>query len=584
MSLGAPGYLALLAPIAAALVAAIAWARWRGAARARLGTAPGRVIAPLAVMALLLAGAAFAAFAAARPQAGEREARVEDRGIDVVVVLDVSQSMLATDAEPSRLGRAQAEIVALLQRLSGDRAGLVIFAGQPFVRSPISADLPAVARIVEGVDRERGLVDPGSDLGAAITEADTLLASARADTRVMLVISDGEDHGGSVAQAIAAARRDGVRVYTAGAGTTTGAPVLDLDPLTGAATPRLAADGTPVLTHLDDDALRSMAQDGGGRYIALAGEGRPLTSLAAEFDALAATTFGERDAPQRIERFQVFAAIALAAVAAAMALPALGGAPLRGRTRALPLIAGGLLLAGVCASDAVTANRRGNDRYAAADYAGAIAAYSTAAAEAPARGEPHYNAGNAYDRSGQYESAVEETRRAIALAASRRGVVAKAEYALGNHYAATGDTAQAIDAYKRALLADPGDADAKHNLELLLAQLSATPAPTATPTPPPGDDGGGGQGDASPTAGAGGDATPQGTPGGQGPGDGTPSGEGTPQPSPGEAQRTLEEALRGIDEDFTLEEALRVLDALEQQNRGQLQTPPGRGNAQLPDY
>ncbi len=588
MTFGAPGYLALLAPVALAALALLAWMRWRTAARARFGAAPDRGGAPVVSLALLLVAAAFAAFAAARPQFGDEDARVQDRGIDFVAVLDVSQSMLATDAEPSRLARAQAELIALLERMDGDRAGLVIFAGQTFVRSPISADLAAVARIVEGVDRERGLVDPGSDLGAAITEAHTLLSTGRADTRAMLIISDGEDHRGGISEALAAARRDGIRIYSAGAGTATGAPVLDIDRQTGATAPRLGPDGSPVLTRLDEDALRGIAGGGGGRYIALAGEGRPLASLAAEFDSLAATTFAEREAPARTERFQPFAAVALAAAALAMLLPAFGAAAARGRTRAWPLLAGGLLAGAICAGDAAESNRRGNDRYAAEDYDGAIAAYATAAAQAPGRGEAHYNAGNAFNRKGEFASAIEETRRA--LPSGERALVAKAEYALGNHHVASGDLREAAAAYKRALLADPGDADAKHNLELVLAMLSPTPAaPTPTPSAEPGEgegENGGGEGSATPGAATPGAGTPgaSGTPAPDQPAFSTPQPGGTAAPPPAGVQRTLEEALAGIDEEFTLEEALEVLDALEERNRGQLASPPGPGNARLPDY
>lgn len=585
MTFGAPGYLVLLAFVALAAAAIVAWLRWREAARVRFGATPGQAGGPAASLALLLVAAAFAAFAAARPQFGDEEARVQDRGIDFVAVLDVSQSMLATDAEPSRLARAQAELVALLERMRGDRAGFVIFAGQTFVRSPISADLPAVARIVEGVDRERGLVDPGSDLGAAITEAHTLLSSGRADTRAMLIISDGEDHRGGIDEALAAARRDGVRVYTAGAGTAAGAPVLDIDRATGVATPRLAPGGSPVLTRLDEDALRGIAEAGGGRYVALAGEGRPLTSLAAEFDSLAATTFAEREAPARTERFQPFAAVALAATAIAMILPALGALRAHRRARLWPVLAGGLLIGAICASDAVDSNRRGNDRYAAADYDGAIAAYATAAAQAPGRGEVHYNAGNAFNRKGEFASALEETRRS--LPSDNRALVAKAEYALGNHHVATGDLREAAEAYKRALLADPDDADAKHNLELVLAMLSPTPAaPTPTPSAEPGEGEGEGEGSTTPGAGTPGAGTPgaSGTAAPDDPAFATPAPGGTAAAPPRDVQRTLEEALLGIDEEFTLEEALAVLDALEERNRGQLELPPGPGNARLPDY
>ncbi len=165
---------------------------------------------------------------------------------------------------------------------------------------------------------------------------------------------------------------------------------------------------------------------------------------------------------------------------------------------------------------------------------------------------------------------------------------AKIEYALGNHYARAERLSEALEAYKRSLLADPDDADAKHNLEVIARQLGQTPSPTPTPeeprievTPTPGaDEDSNGSGD------GGGEGTPQaGDPGDAG----TPDPDASPRPSPdgelspAELQQALDEALRGIDEDFTVEEALRALDLLEQQNRRQLdqrQESPGGS----PDY
>ncbi len=171
MSFGAPGYLAFLVVAALAGAAMIRWAVWRQSARRRFGGEPARAPSAYVAPALLLAAAAVAAFAAARPQAGDTKSTVEDRGIDLMIVLDVSNSMFADDVAPTRLGRAQSEIGALLDRMTGDRAGLVIFAGAPFARSPLTSDLTALRGIVEGVDEERGLVPPGSDLGAAIERA-----------------------------------------------------------------------------------------------------------------------------------------------------------------------------------------------------------------------------------------------------------------------------------------------------------------------------------------------------------------------------------------------------------------------------
>lgn len=584
MTFGAPGYGLFFSLVAAAALALLWWTAWRGDARARFGgRTPGGARTALAAT-LALAAAAVAIFAAARPQYGEDTVRVEDRGIDMVIVLDVSQSMFSTDAEPTRLGQAQAEIRDLLGRMSGDRVGLVIFAGRPFPRSPLTSDLAALAGIVDGVDRERALVPAGSDLGLAIRRGRELIASGDASTKALLIVSDGEDHGGRVTAAIEEARSAGIRVFSAGAGTASGSPVLDVDPDTGVPEPRIDASGDPVITRLDAAALREMAAAGDGRYVELGGE--PLSSLAPEFDDLAATTFGTEETSEPIERFQIFAAIALALAAGAVAASARGWRP-REALRLAPLAGGALLIAGICSTDAADLNRRGNRHYDAGEYTSAVYAYQTAQAMAPGRPELHHNAGNAFDQSGEYASAIDETQRG--LPTDDAELEALLEYALGNHFAGAERLQEAIEAYRRALLADPDDRDAKHNLELLQRRLTPSPEPTpslpATQVPgegqptPSGDGQPGGQNQGTPGPQSGDEGTPGTTPG---------AGQATPGPgggelSPEQLQRLLDEALAGIDEEFTTEEALELLELLEEQNRGQLSQRRGSADG-LPDY
>jgi len=570
MTVGAPAWFLLFAvTLIAALLVAL-WALWRIDASRRFGARTPTAFRTLAAMVVLLLAAVAAAFAAGRPQFGEKTTAVERRGIDLVVVLDVSQSMLATDVEPSRLARSQQEIASLLDRLQGDRAGLVIFAGAPFTRSPLTGDLAALRELVLGVDRERGLVPPGSDLGAALRRAHELLQSGTAETRAVLIVSDGEDHGGAVDEAIATLASSGVRVYTAGAGTPEGAPVLDAD-AAGTLRPRVGPAGAPVISRLDADALEAMADIGDGRYIDLS-SGGSLATLAAELDALQNTTFEREESAEPIERFQIFAGIALALVLLASFL----GSPLHRLTRRVrrlaPLAAAGLMIAAICGTDAAEWNRRGNTQYAAGEYSAALESYRRAQELSPQEQALYYNRANAFAALGEYVSAIDEAQRA--LPAGDPAFEALVEYALGNHYANAGRLRDALEAYRRSLYAVPTDEDAKANYEIVEHLLTPTnPSPTPTPpaevpeTPRPGDEGGDQP------------ASPE-------PGEGTPNAGSTPQPGgtpisdipPEELQRLLEEALAGIDEEFTLEEALTILELIEEQNRGQIQDqPPGGG-------
>ena len=265
MSFGAPGYLLFLLLVPVLLIGAGLWVAWRARARARFGATampPAPAAAWWVVFELLTAAVALASFAAARPQIGTNDKRVEERGIDAVVVLDVSTSMLAQDAQPTRLARAQDEIQAMLDRMHGDRVGLVIFARDPFVRSPLTTDIAALRSITGGVGEERVLVSPGSDLGSAIAAATKLLRIDDGAGKAMIVVSDGEDHGASIAPAVAQAKGADIHIYTAGVGTERGAPVRDVDAVTFET--RRSGWTLPanlVITHLDSQALQQIASD-----------------------------------------------------------------------------------------------------------------------------------------------------------------------------------------------------------------------------------------------------------------------------------------------------------------------------------
>jgi Ca-activated chloride channel family protein len=431
----------------------------------------------------------------------------------------------------------------------------------------------ALRAIVDGIEAERALLPPGSDLRSAVQTAQRALESGTADTKVMLIVSDGEDRGAGVGEAVATAAKAGIRVYTAGAGTAEGTPVLDVDPATDVVTERVDASGTPVLTRLDAAALERIAGAGGGRYVALGSDGSPLTGLAVELKALTQTAFETKQSSVPIERFQIVAALALALLAGELAWPALRRprAVLRSAARMWPLAGAGLLVGAICSATAASVNRHGNNDYASGDYDGAVSQYRTAEAMAPSQDELYHNAGNAFNRQGEYDKAIAETLRALP---AQQALVSRLEYALGNHYVGSSELRDALEAYKRALLADPADNDSKHNLEVVTARLTPSPTARAQPTVEP-------------------NATivPGATPG-EGPQSGTPAatpgaGEGTGDEdlATSELERALSDALAGKDREFTEDEAIRVLELLDEANRRAVERLIGNvAAAAPPDY
>lgn len=561
MTLGAPWYLIALSLAGLCLAAIAWWMRWRSSARQSL-LAPGKgrraraVVSPL----LLTVAVALAAFAAARPQFGAREQKTVQRGTDVAIVLDVSRSMAAEDATPTRLTAAQAGLASLIEESRGDRIGLVMFAGEPLLRSPLTSDPDALRSLVLEVDEELGLLPPGSDLGAAIEAGRRVLSSSDARSKAMIIVTDGEDHGPTLESSITRAVRDGIVLMTVGVGTVDGGRIPDLDAVDPA---------TQIVTRLDEPTLQSIAERGGGRYLWAGVDGREIATLSSDLAKLRATAFDEKTTSLPIERYQVFAALALLLADIELLWSALASDRRSRRFgRLWPLAAPALFVAGICTSSAADLNDRANDAYDRGEYARAADLYRTAEADGGSRGEIAYNISNAMHQLGRRDEAIEEAKRAL----DQLGPDSSAEYALGSHLAADGQFASAVEAFKRALLVDPDDPDSKHNLEVVtilqtptVVQTQAPPRGTATPGT--GDDGApGGDGNEDPI---GRTAVP-----GESTNNSTPATGGTPSVGlPEEAltdeelRRALDDALAGIDQEFTVEEALELLRLLEEQNR-----------------
>lgn len=224
---------------------------------------------------LLLVGLAAAALglAAAGPRWGTEVVESRSRALNLVLAMDVSKSMLARDVEPNRLERGRLLARRLFRELSGDRIGLVAFAGRAYVLSPLTVDRGALDLYVDALDP--GMVSHGgSSLASALRHATDLVRgdqSVRGD-RVVVLITDGEalEDQAAVLAAAERAARAGVVVHTVGVGTPQGAPVPERDPNTGRVSGyKRDLDGEIVISRLDETLLGQVAARTGGRYVRL---------------------------------------------------------------------------------------------------------------------------------------------------------------------------------------------------------------------------------------------------------------------------------------------------------------------------
>ena len=229
---------------------------------------------------LSLGGFALAILAAVQPAWGIDPEKVQSRGVDVLVCLDVSRSMLARDLEPSRLGRARDEIRALANRVQGDRLGLVAFAGDARLRVPLTRDMESFTELVGACDPSSVELG-GTDLGAALESALAALeageASAAGSETAILLITDGEDLEGRGLAAAQACRDAGAVVHCVGLGSALGSKIaVERDGDQAFLRDRAGAE---VVTRLDARGLEAIAAATGGSYLDLGATSRPLVEL-----------------------------------------------------------------------------------------------------------------------------------------------------------------------------------------------------------------------------------------------------------------------------------------------------------------
>ncbi len=549
---------------------------------------------------MVVGAAALIAIATARPQWGTNETVRESVGVDYVIALDISKSMSAADVAPTRLEAAQEELIRLVESERGNRIGLVVFAGSAFLRSPLTSDTQAMTQLIRRADGEASLARVGSDLGAALEVASTILAASEPERgKAVILVSDGEDHAGSyVAQAELLAAQD-ITVLTAGVGTTSGALLYDQD-AAGDLILKLDINGQPIVSRLDSSSLIQIAELTGGRYEQVTGA-RSLLSFQVDLQSLDSTPAGTEVSTVPVERYQILVAAAIALLLIAWFLPARVWLPRLRRARLHPALAMVLLAValGACGGEDEESLRARNDAanalFAMGDYEAALALYQELLAERPDVDELSFNAGNTLHRLQSYERAIAATSRGLPPRDIELGV--DTYYSLGNHLLRLGLLEEAYFAYRQALLLDPSDGDSKHNLELVL-RLPSTgqplpveqpPGPDQTQSPLPGAPGD----EVTPTPGEPQDPSGQPDTGGS-PQPGTPqpgdSGDneappGTPQATPqsrASIERSLAEALAGIDEEVSFEQAIEILDLLRQRQ----QTPEGVPGAPStePDY
>ena len=253
---------------------------------------------------------ALLAIALARPQIGAKLSERETRGAEIMICLDVSNSMLAQDYSPNRLERAKLAISRIVDKLQDDRIGLIIFAGSSFVQLPITTDYVS-AKMFLGSIGTGSIPVQGTAIGDAVLTAARSFSSQSEKSRAIIVITDGENHEDDPVEAARQAAGAGVKVYTIGVGSAQGQPI----PMDGGLLKD--KDGNIVVTKLDEETLRKMARAGNGAYVHAGNEEFGLNPIIEDIRRMEDETFKSVVFEEYDEQFMYFigGAIALLAIA-----------------------------------------------------------------------------------------------------------------------------------------------------------------------------------------------------------------------------------------------------------------------------
>jgi Ca-activated chloride channel family protein len=265
-------------------------------------------IRPVIKFIFLLIGISAIIIILARPQFGSRLEEVKKQGVEVIIALDVSNSMLAEDIQPNRLTRAKQAISKLVDNLENDKIGLIVFAGDAYTQIPITTDYISAKMFLSTINPDM-VPKQGTAIGAAINLAERSFSPGEGKSKAIIIITDGENHEDDPVSEAEAASKAGIIIHTIGIGSTEGVPV----PVTTGGRRDYLKDpqGATVITKLDEDILKKIAISAGGNYIRASSSSIGLDEIFSDIkkmkkDELESTMYTEYN-----DQFQIFAAIAL---------------------------------------------------------------------------------------------------------------------------------------------------------------------------------------------------------------------------------------------------------------------------------
>lgn len=418
---------------------------------------------------LLEAALAVLILMVARPQMGTRISNEKRTGIETVIALDVSNSMKAEDVTPNRLDRAKMMMENLVDKFTDDKIALIVFAGDAFVQLPITSDYVSAKMFLNDISPAM-IASQGTDIARAIEMGTHSFTSQEGIGRAIIVITDGEDHEGGAVEAAQKAKKLGMRVFVLGIGSPSGAPVPD-----GQGGYMKDNSGNTVMSALNEDMCKQVAEAGGGAYIHVENNSNAQEQLNSELAKLSQKEMESVVYSDYDEQFQAFGLIALLLLIAEVCLlecrsPLFKNVSLFSRKKRIVTITALVLLSSTAFAQTDRQYvRDGNKAFRAGDYANAEVAYRKAVEKKPRNPQAVFNLGNALFAQKKDSAAVQQYEQAAKLETNPKRR-AMSYHNIGVVCQSHKMYSEAIDAYKEALRLTPNDDETRYNLALCKRQ------------------------------------------------------------------------------------------------------------------
>lgn len=414
---------------------------------------------------LILSAASLIVLALANLRKATGSEKVNRNGIDIMIALDVSKSMLASDIKPDRLTRAKQVLSRLVDKLDNDRIGIVLFAGKSYLQMPLTGDHSAAKMYLSAATTET-VPTQGTVIGDALKMCFASFNANEKKYKAVVLISDGEDHDEAATKIAGQMAQEGVIIYTVGIGSPQGSVIID------AATSQVKTDneGNAVISKLNETVLRDVAEKGNGKYILFQNTDAVVNTIGAELAGMDQRTVTDDSLVNYRSFFMYFLLAAFIFLVIELFLSE------NKRKRGINMKPAMTLLfifsisvATAQSADEKKAIKQGNEAYKKGEYDKASGSYQEVIQKNPDNATAQFNNGNALYKSDKKEESVKAYDNAISLfgtaaeksnAYYNKGVVLQNEKKLP----------ECIEAYKQALKQDPSNEDARQNLQKALQQ------------------------------------------------------------------------------------------------------------------